>query len=181
MINTTLITGRISIYEPPISNLEKICTITLPNIYKIIKSDDLKKETENYRLGKGTKENDLPFALFSGSFNGRSKRDLIQHSNFIALDVNDIDDINELKTKLKKDRYVALLYTTPSNKGLRIVIIIDTEKGHHLEYFMCAQEYFKEKYDITIDSISRNVACAFYLCHDPDAYHDHNVRNFPLL
>ena len=179
-LNIKTVSAEFSIFEQPITNIEKCCETTIGEVYEIIISDQLKEETESYRIGNADKNKVFPFVLFSGNFDGRKDNDLIKHSNLLAIDIDNLDNVKEVKSKLKEDKHTALMYTTPSANGLRVVFGIDTEKATHKDYFLYAKSYFLKEYDIVIDKACKNVSRASFLCYDPDAYSNYSAKEFKI-
>ena len=60
----------------------------------------------------------VPYVTVSGKFSERNEKGLINHSGFIAIDIDDVPDINEMKSLICPDRYVYACFTSISGTGL---------------------------------------------------------------
>lgn len=99
----------------------------------------------------------LPAITVSGVFKARKKSELISHSGFICIDIDNVIDINSIKTSLIKDEYIAYMGVSVSGNGLFVVIQIENENNHE-EHFDSLLDYFKSKHNIDIDRACRDVS-----------------------
>lgn len=169
----------VSFFLSPITNIKPVKNLTLEQIYlKIVGGDyiNITKETNGAtkeQLDK-LKKNDLDYVTFSCICNSRSAKEVIQHSGYICVDVDHVGENTELSTKIREVIIPALLFTSPSGTGLKVVFQIDILNGAHIEYFIALQEFFKQTFNIQIDTACKDVVRACFLCHDPDVYFDFN-------
>jgi hypothetical protein len=111
----------------------------------------------------------LPNITISGLFNPRENEKIIQHSGFIAIDIdNQADKINEIKEQLARDRYLVAAHTSISGNGLCVIFKINPVK--HRLAFSGLSEYLFENYKLIIDQSGINEARARYVSFDPDTY-----------
>jgi hypothetical protein len=116
----------------------------------------------------------LPYVTFSGTFKKRSNSDLIQHSGYLCLDLDHLGgslSIHIKKTQVLNSLTPALMFTSPSGEGLKILYQVDIEQGTHFEYFNSLQRYFKTEFDTEIDPSGKDVSRACFVCHDPDVFY----------
>jgi len=145
--------------------------ITNNNSLKKLTLDVRAVEKDQYRK----KKLELPYILPSGIFSKRSNSGLINHSGYICIDVDKIDNIEEVKGQLCSLAFVNLAFTSPSSKGVKAIIKIDIEKATHMQYFTALEVCLQEEYHIEIDSSCKNVSRACLICHDSEAYiNDHS-------
>jgi len=112
----------------------------------------------------------------SGTFTTRSNGNLVKHSGLIAIDIDDVDNLLELKDKICKDKYTFACYNSISGQGLCALIKINPSK--HLESFLAIEEYYFKAFGINIDRSCKDVSRFRYVSHDPDLYHNPNSSTF---
>jgi hypothetical protein len=83
----------------------------------------------------------LPSVCFSGKFSERKDNALIEHSGFICLDFDNLQDVEQEKNKLKSDPFVYSCWVSPSGNGLKALIQI-ADGGKHRQHFESLQEHF---------------------------------------
>jgi hypothetical protein len=70
----------------------------------------------------------LPVAMFNGTFSYKNDQSIKEYSSFTAIDLDNFSsktDMNNAKMMLMKDSCVYAIFTTPSGRGLKAVIIHD--------------------------------------------------------
>lgn len=169
--------NKFSFFNSPITNTIPSKTIDLPEVYGLLKGDKYRLNTQRYRVDsenvkRELKSTSFDYVTFSGIFNKRCETELIQHSELMVFDFDDVSDINELKNQLLEDTnfMTGLLFRSPSGKGLKWVIKIDLEKATHKQWFQAVSNYIKKTYSVEVDSSGKDVSRACFLCHDPEAY-----------
>lgn len=122
----------------------------------------------------------------------RAIEQLAQHSGYICIDIDKLTkgELNSLKYRLKKDKYVFFLFTSPSGAGIKIILKINIQTPfdesantilqQHLTAFLSIQQYFKEIYKIDVDQSGKDVSRLCFLCADPDAYFNNDSAYFPV-
>lgn len=167
--------SEISVYKSPVKNVIPLKSVTLNDIYTVIKSDKYKFITDKLRSLSTKSEKDLckqtelDYVTFSGTFKTRSNDLVINRSNYFCIDIDHLgysEEIESMKSKLMRSYIPALIFISPSGDGLKVVYKIDIEKGTHDSYFQAFKEFFKTEYDITIDSSCRDISRACFLCYD---------------
>lgn len=184
---------KFSHYNAPISNLVPSSTLTLLETHKLIKGDKI-LETRVIRL-RGILDPDekaqfkrfqLPYVTFSGTFAVRKDSEILEYSDLICLDVDNIvkEELEALKSIVVKDPYVVMAFESP-NWGYKIVV-----KGNgverHTQLFSSYCRHFSQKSKIAIekfDSSGKNLSRACFLSHDTTAYINPLVieDNFPSI
>ncbi|MBB6111531.1 VirE N-terminal domain-containing protein [Mucilaginibacter lappiensis] len=113
----------------------------------------------------------LPAVTFSGRFNGsHRKENLIDYNGFIIIDLDGIETlkVKELKQKLFDDDYVWATWTSPSNRGIKILIKTNANVETHKLYFDELVKYIKLKYDLNVDKSGSDVCRLCFSSYDPD-------------
>lgn len=167
---------KISIYKD-IKDTKSPHTIGLEQLLQFIKGgrwyDGVNDVRQRLKLAKTKAQKTeikakLPNATISGTFSERKNDFLIEHSGFIAIDIDDIKEIDNLKRLICNDLYVYACFVSVSGEGLCVVVKI--EPGRHDEAFLALQEYFKHNYGILIDKSCKNVGRTRYVSYDPELY-----------
>ncbi len=162
------------------------------NIFKSIydakpsEQEDLERILDNIRAGRWQdtclaiareqdkdKRNELkkkvPYFTPSGVFGERrSKHHLEQHSGFICIDIDEIDNVNDAFDALTLDKHTYSVFKSISHRGLAWIVKIDPEK--HLEAFLGLQKYLTENFRLVIDESCKDVSRARFVSYDPDLY-----------
>jgi len=142
-----------------------------------IKEGSSKELVENIRKEKDKEarnllKQQLPAICFSGNFNKREDKALVEHSGLICLDFDGFKTKKALKQKrleLQQDKYTRALFTSPSGNGLKILVCIPPEPDNHKKYFLSLQDYYNtEEFDPSCKNISR--VC--YESFDSDLYYN---------
>lgn len=174
--------SEISVYKSPVKNVTPYKTVSLFDIYTVIRSDKYKAITERLRSFETKAERDyckqteLDYATFSGSFKTRANDLLIKHSNYFCIDIDHISgEIDATKNNLLKSYIPALMFISPSGDGLKVVYKIDTTKGSHQDFYFAFEDYFKTEYNTDIDASCKDVSRACFLCHDSNCFYSENA------
>jgi len=86
----------------------------------------------------------LPSVCFSGRFGkDRTDESLIEHSGFIVLDFDDVEDLRTRQNEVISNEFVFACWVSPSGKGLKALVKIANGKKHR-EHFQALQEVFPE-------------------------------------
>jgi hypothetical protein len=109
----------------------------------------------------------LSAITFSGTFRERRASELIVHSGFICIDVDNISDLEETKKIVNSDPYTYASFVSASGTGLAFLVKIDTDK--HLQSFLQIERYYAQK-GITIDKSCKDVCRLRYVTYDQDLY-----------
>ena len=170
---------KFSFFKAPVTNTSPYRQITLRDAYLYISSDYAKARTLRLREIKDEEENRkfksefFDFATFSGTFSFRSSTKLIEHSGYLVLDFDHLEDVQALKAQLLQDPCfeTQLLFVSPNGNGLKWVIEIDvTGQYTHGQYFDAVSNYIRSTHGIEVDKSGRDVCRVCFLGWDPDAY-----------
>lgn len=110
----------------------------------------------------------VPYFTPSGTFEIRKNNGLIEHSGFIAIDIDDVENIEAVERILKVDDYTYALFRSISGNGLCILVKID--KAKHRESFDALQVYYFDLLKHPIDNACKDVARARFISYDPGLY-----------
>lgn len=175
-----ILSPQISYFSKPISNIYPLKTVTLEQVYELIKGTKFLKHTSQLRLLQDKnvmreyKSRYFDYVTFSGIFSERKDQKLVRSSNLLTIDIDEIrlDQIAELKQAILSDSYfeTELLFISPSGRGLKWIIPFDAERTNHAFFFNAVANYLKATYKIKIDRSGRDQSRACFLPHDPNCY-----------
>lgn len=104
----------------------------------------------------------LPSICFSGKFNSRVDSGLIEHSGYIVLDFDDVDNVEEFKANIFKDKYTYACWVSPGGNGVKALIKI-ADGAKHREHFAAIKEIYP-----LVDKSGVNVSRVCYESYDPN-------------
>lgn len=167
-----------SFFKAPIRNTIPHKTVSLLQVYDLIKGGFYKQHTEILRSISDVaqvrkyKAANFDYCTFSGVFTSRGDKSLVTHSELLCVDFDHIQNISTLWQALLDDEYfeTQLLFVSPSGDGLKWIIEIDTQKAPHGEYFASVANYILQTYSVEIDKSGKDISRACFLPYDPNAY-----------
>jgi hypothetical protein len=111
----------------------------------------------------------LPAFTPSGVFSKRRADNLIKHSGFICIDIDNVHDMTETRKIIDSDPYTFASFESASGKGLAFLVKIDPEK--HLESFLAIEKYYQsKKIVIEADQSCKDVSRLRFFSTDFDLY-----------
>jgi len=132
------------------------------------KVEAIRTETDKER--RNLLKRDLPSVCFSGTFNKREDKAIVDHSGFICLDFDGYETEEFLlvdKNNLSKDSYSYSVFVSPSGNGLKVIVKIPKDIDNHKNYFNSLEKHFDSKY---FDTTSKNISRVCYESYDPEIY-----------
>jgi hypothetical protein len=146
-----------------------------------IKNGDSKKTIEEIRTtidkdkASSLKRN-LPSICFSGVFkDGRKDANLIEHSGFLVLDFDDVEDVETLKHEMIAHKFVKAAWVSPSGNGVKVLVQI-ADKTKHREHFESLREDFP-----SIDKSGINESRVCYESYDPEIFINEKIIPYNKL
>lgn len=118
----------------------------------------------------------VPYVTISGEFSERSVTGLLKHSGFIAIDLDNLEDPEDIKSLVCCDEHVYACFTSISNTGLCVIFKINPDK--HLESFLGLQQYLFELAELIVDVTGKDVSRARYVSWDQDIYINEDAKKF---
>lgn len=146
-------------------------SVNLEEVAVLVKTN-YREETSLFREtgDKDYKISSFPFVTFSGTFSRRNSECLIDYSNLIVMDLDDVEELDTKREQLCKDPYVRLLFTSPSGRGLKVVFELEGKKENHQDWFRYLNDYLIDKYHLKVDTSGKDLVRACFLCYDPEVY-----------
>lgn len=146
-------------------------------VEKIRKEPDKKKRDE-------LKVKLLPVICFSGSFSTREDKSLISFNPIICLDLDDITNLEVEKERLKMYPYVYAVFTSPTGKGLKVLVYHDlTDSSHHKDLYcvLGGDMRLTCRSDLTFDLHCSNISRACFFSADPKMYVNNNATQYHFV
>ena len=113
----------------------------------------------------------LPVALFNGTFSYKKSDGLKVYSNFTAIDFdrfNNEQEFNEIGSRLCNTPCVYSVFRTPSGRGLKAIIMHDNDNPeYHEELYLQLLAKFNTP---AIDTSVGDIARGNYICYDPNLW-----------
>ena len=167
-----------SYYRRPITNTKPTEEFSLLDIYNLVKSKRFIEETNTLRTltqkseSRKYKAQNFDYVTFSGIFSERCDKALQKHSGLLAIDFDQIQDIDGLRQALLMDKYfdTEIMFVSPSGDGLKWIIPIDLTQGSHANYFKAVANYILHSYSTEIDKSGKDVSRACFLPYDKNVY-----------
>lgn len=106
----------------------------------------------------------LPAVTISGIFSERNEENLVEHSGFLAVDIDNFND----KESLKEDPYTYALFHSASGNGIAVVVKVNPDK--HKESYRWLEQYYFASYGISVDRAPKNPASLRFVSYDPDLF-----------
>jgi hypothetical protein len=124
------------------------------------------------------KKDSIPCVTLSGVFTHRDRTHLVKHCGLMQVDIDKVEDYELLFNKLCNDDYIYVCFRSPGGKGIKAIVKINPSSETHKSQFKALEIYFKNHYDIAIDSLCKDLARAMLLSYDPDIYCNPGARVF---
>ena len=124
----------------------------------------------------------FPCVQFAGTFGGSGKAvDIINMSGLIVIDFDHVKDLEKVREQLKTDKYVYMLFTSPSKDGVKVIIkhnLTDPNKWKGL--FNDLLDYFAKNHNIIADLSGKDISrmCFLPFMNDLFWYADSEVFEY---
>lgn len=160
-------------------------TITLEDFVNKIKSSTYRDQIEKIRhaktkgIRKHLKEA-LDYVTIAGIFKTRNLEDIEFFSSLCVLDFDGIENVEEIKDRLKENRFVCFMFVSPSGKGIKIVVKIpscdDVESYSNIAESL--YDFFENMYGLKGDRSTKDASRACFVSYDKEAYYNKESEIF---
>ncbi len=193
MSNNNLPTYDLHSIETIVSHYDRIIykentPITLGQILELVKNGGSYKETiQEIRTtvdetNKSSLKKTLPAVTISGQFSiSRTLNDLINHSGFIHIDFDKVENLDKSMELLKKDPFSFSVFLSPSGNGIKVLVKISNNKHEHSKCFKSLEKYYHKEYNLTIDPLCKDISRAMFLSYDPNIFINENSEVFEII
>lgn len=133
------------------------------------------EDKESYKKNKSK----LKAVTFCGLFeNGRKLEHLVKYNRLVVIDIDDIQNVQNIKSRLSLDGYIMALWLSPSSLGLKGLIKIDSSVDNHKKYFYSLSVYFLQNYGVELDKSGSDITRLCYVSWDPEIYINYDSKIF---
>ena len=158
---------------------------TLENVLMNIKSDKWKEKIEKCRMDLKYKDW-LPCFTPTGTFSHRSIKGMESYNGIICLDIDHVNYPEELKVEVKKLPWVHAAFTTPSGKGLKVIVRTNATPETYKDTEEKVAAMFRDSVNFIRDNHCKDIARIQFISYDPDLYFNkeseivEQVENFEI-
>lgn len=159
--------------------------ITIDEALNRVKSGRSKTAIDGIRNAKDKKERskfkqNLPSVCFSGKFSipvkkktksgkeyvsCRDDESLSEHSGFVILDFDAVENLEQRKKELSEDEYSYAVWISPSGDGLKVLVKVPSNPLDHEAHYMALINKYPE-----LDTTSKSLSRVCYESYDPEIY-----------
>lgn len=170
--------SKISLFKRlPSKGMPHTCDeiVTMNDFLNFIKYGKWKDQIEAIRTisDKTARDNakkNIPSVTVAGIFKERKAELLIEHSGYIAIDIDGFND----KTQLQNDPHTYAIFYSASGKGVVTIVKVNPEK--HKESYRWLSNYYFTTYGIAVDEAPKSVASLRFVSYDPELYINEKSR-----
>jgi len=158
--------------------------ITVESALNRIKNGTYKQEIERLRnepdkTKRDTLKKKLPAVTWSGTFGQRNAKNLLEYSNIICIDIDKLSESELLRIDdiLSINDFVYAYFVSPSGNGFKILFKTSVPYlpyTQHQKIFICIENYFKNNFDIEVDTSGKDVNRLCFLSYDEHLYINEN-------
>jgi hypothetical protein len=144
---------------------------TLEKVLNDIKSDKWKDRV--LKCHNDIKHKDwLPCFTPTGSFTHRSIKGLEYYNGIICLDIDHVENPSDLKQEVKKLPWVHAAFTTPSSKGLKVIVRTNSTPENYRRTEEKVAAMFRDAVNFVRDNHCKDIARIQFISYDPDLYYN---------
>ena len=158
---------------------EKICNVD--RLVKGLKEDKMKTFIEPIRKLIANDERDkanllkakLPAIIPAGIFKGeRTKTGIQSYSHIICLDLDKLEPemVAPIKEIIAKSDYTFLVFDSPSGRGLKIFVKVDSGMNYHKDAYNQVAKFYEQMTGRTFDH-THDITRLMYMSYDPEVYY----------
>lgn len=164
---------------------KKSIDVDLISIIGAIKSGQYKKyfdqlaEITDANKRREYKSRQVPAIMVSAlSDSGNDANADLNHTGLIAIDFDDIENLDEARSLLYADRYTFAGFRSIGGSGLCVIVKIDKSINKHLDAFNGLERYYFAEYGYQIDQSCKNANRLRFVSYDPNAYTNYNAEKY---
>lgn len=138
---------------------------TIEQCRKLVDQND----REHYKIIKAT----LPVAAFGGVFNGGHKKEnLVEYSRLVIIDIDDItqQSLTALKHNLCSNNFTLACWVSPSGRGIKLLIKVNTSYNEHRVAFKTISDYLLDTYGVVVDNSGSDYSRLCYASYDDSLF-----------
>lgn len=152
------------------SNIKKPKYCSIDAVLDSIKKCTIQNQLNEIRIEKDEKKKKelkkmLPCILFSGKFKERNDKSIVEHSGFVVLDWDKLQNLEDKKREISSFPFIYSCFISPSGDGLKAVVRIPAIIEKHRGYYKGLMKLFPD-----LDATSINESRICYGSCDKDIY-----------
>ena len=184
-------TKKLTVFKGPIANTKPAKQCTADQLVMAVRDGSMvglgdwrdavaSVREANQKEDREERKATLPYTTPNGAFRKRGLDGLIEFSDVLFLDIDNVGTSNDLyaaKASIASNAFVLGVWLSASGSGLHALVKVAgrrSNEDNHAAY-RAAQELLHEDIDPSCKDASR----ATYLSHDPDAYHNPAAEPMP--
>lgn len=172
--------NHFSLFYNGISNTYPNEEITIEQFIDKIKGDTplfAQIRTANTKEERDKLKSKLSYVTFGGVFSYRNANSLIKSSGYACLDVDDVDNLEEIKQKIIQNKFTHCLFTSPSGKGYKFIVKIPEVKSNeeYKQYWVSIARHYNLKDN---DEGTKDICRACYLSFDSEPYFNSDSETY---
>ena len=136
-----------------------------------------KGKVKEYKKAKKKLPAFTPSAIFEG---GRKMRFLKEYSKLLILDIDKLSEekLKQIKAKAITQAYTHLCFISPSGKGLKILVKVNTGIAKHKESYEELKQFYENLLDGKIDTSGKDITRLCFFSYDKDLYFNPQSETF---
>ena len=167
-----------NLYENGIKNTIPSKIININEFLELIKKENplveiIRKEKDKVKRDK--LKQGLSYVTIAGIFNKRKNEELIKGSGLACFDLDDIENLEEIKQLVIQNEYTHCLFVSPSGKGFKFIVKIPEIKSNeeYKQYWISIFKYYNLPEG---DEGTKDVNRACYMSVDTKPYFNLNSK-----
>lgn len=165
-----------------VSSVDNPEDIYIKEFFEKIRDGEWEDLVTKYRVLSGDEQKKfkltVPTATMSGTFFYRNDSGIKSFSGYLAMDIDDVDEINEVRKAIERDIYTVACYVSIGGRGLRVLYRIKQNK--YKEAFSGLCKYIYENFGLTCD-LNSSISKPYLVSFDPFCYIRYDDENIPLF
>jgi len=120
----------------------------------------------------------------SGVFEGgRNMSFLKTYNPFVILDIDKLDPdlLPGLVLKIQHIDFTRIAFVSPSGRGLKIIVEVDTEMKMHGLAYRQVYDFYEKELGVKIDKSGKDITRLCFMSYDPEIYFNEESTVFKVL
>ena len=130
---------------------------------------------------RGAIKDTLPAVSISANFpDKRHAKSAHTVTSLIQIDIDKVNDPEQLKTQICADPHTLACFVSPSGNGVKAIVRTDASAkvdgaqldklNEHKSIYAIAQRYYKQHFNVQIDTQCSDISRVMYYSYDPEIY-----------
>lgn len=127
----------------------------------------------------GALKSKLPAVTFCAEFqNIRKASEWTSYNNLMIIDIDHLtsNELQDIKATLSKDKYILSFWDSPSGRGIKGLIKIDSNYQKHRAVFNSLKNYFFDNYKIELDVSGKDISRLCFSSWDENIFFNTNAN-----